>query len=477
MSDVKGQVVSGVKWSLFGKLVSQLFSWVVTFIVIRILTPNDYGIIELSTALITLGIALGVSGFSDVIVQKKQHDTKLCAQVFTLAIGFNGALFLLIFSSAGAVANWYDSPQLADVIRLLSLNILLLSFSVVPAGILKREMNFKRLSLIQMVQAFVNSLTTLTLALLGFEYWAIAFGSLIAMVTSVILLNIYSASHLRLTTDFSEFRSHFNFGMFTIINRLLHFIFLKADSFIIGKVLGTKSLGYYSVGSQLANLPLEKVAQTLNEVSFVGYAKVKEDRAATAYYYLQSSKIIALMAFSIFWGMASIAEPLINVLLGDKWLNAGIIFQLLALVMPFRIYQLATHSAIAGIGHPKFNTRNLMVLCVVIPSSVYIGLQWDLVGAALGWSLGYLLFFVWMIRRSLKFLSVQPIDFIRSILVPLCAGSLMLLVNFLLYQYLGEENSFTTLLCLILAGAVSFISVVLVFDKSSVVKLKNLLHK
>jgi len=476
MSDVKSQVVSGVKWSLFGKLISQVFSWVVTFTVIRILTPEDYGIIELSGAMITLGIALGVSGFSDVIVQKKPEDKNLCAQVLTLAIIFNGLLFIFFYFSASSIANWYNSPQLTDVIRLLSVNILLISFSVVPAGLLKKSMDFKKLSLIQMTQAIINSITTLILALLGFGFWSIAIGSLSAMIVFVVLLNIYASSSFSLTANFTGFSKHFNFGFFTITNRLLNFIFLKADSLIIGKMLGTTSLGYYSVGSQLANLPLEKVAQTLNEVSFVGYAKIKEDKEAISYYFTQSSRIIAVLAFSIFWGMASIAQPLVIVLLGDKWADASIIFQVLALVMPFRIYQLAVHSAIAGIGHPKFNTKNLVVLCAVIPVSVVLGLEWGLLGAAIGWSVGYLLFFIWMINRSLEFLSVTIYNFIRSLLFPIMAGVVMLIVNYGLFNHLlMAESNFLNLSYLIGAGAASYICIIFLFDRSLIIKVKSLI--
>lgn len=475
MPNVKNQVLTGIKWSLFGKLVAQIFSWIVTFTVIRILTPEDYGIIELATAMISLGVALGVSGFSDVLVQKKTHDSLLCSQVLTVAALFNVSLFLLLFFTAPHVAQWYQIPALTSVIQVLSINILLISLTVVPAGILKREMNFKKLALLQMCQAITNSITTLILALSGFGYWSIAVGSFSGMFVFALLLNVFSKTTFKLTTNFQGFGHYFQFGMFTIVNRFLNFIFLKADVLIIGKLLGTSQLGYYSVGSQLANLPLEKVAQSLNEVSYTGYAKVKNDQSAIAYYFIQSSKIIALLAFSVFWGMASIAEPLINIVIGGKWLSAAPILQILALVMPFRIYQLAVHSAIAGIGFPKFNTKNLSVLCVLIPSTVYIGLQWGLIGAAIGWALGYMVFFIWMIIRSLNFLNVNIVDFGRSFLIPMLAGGAMFSLNYFLYHNIFEPTELTTLAYLIVIGTIIYFAVIFTLDKALLVKVKGLL--
>ncbi|NQY62270.1 MAG: lipopolysaccharide biosynthesis protein [Alteromonadaceae bacterium] len=477
MTIVKMQVISGIKWSMFAKIISQIFSWIVTFVVIRILMPEDYGIIELATAMVSLGLVLGMSGFSDVIVQRKDKDPQLYAQVFTLALSLNFLLFLILFLSADSIADWYNAPNLGLVIKFLSVNLLFVSLKVVPAGILKREMDFKKLSLIQLTVGLLSSALTLTLALLGYSYWSIAIGSLAATIMSAILLNFITRAPMRLTTSFKSFGPSFHFGVFTVINQLLTFLFLKVDSLIIGKVLGISSLGFYSAGSQLANLPLEKVAQTLNEVSFAGYAKVKEDKAGVSYYFLQSSRLVSLMVFPVFWGMASIADPLVDLFLGEKWLSAAPIFQILALVMPFRIYQLVIQSAIAGIGFPKYNSKNLLILCVVIPISVLSGLPWGIQGAAIGWALGYLLFFLWMIFRSLSFLNVMSLDFIKTLATPMMAGLIMLLINFQLDYFIGSYDAWLKLIILIGSGAVTYISLVFFVEKQRLILLKNIIFK
>ncbi|KGJ95950.1 lipopolysaccharide biosynthesis protein [Thalassotalea sp. ND16A] len=475
MLDIKSRVVSGVKWSLSAKLFAQIFSWVVTFTIIRILTPEDYGIIEISTAMIGLAVALGVSGLSDVLVQKKEQDDKLYSQVLTLAFTVNILLVLILLLTADLIANWFAIPQLENIIKVLSFNVFLISFTIVPEGILKREMNFKRLSLIQLVKAVTNSVTSLILALNGFGLWSIILGNLASTLILVLLLNLSVKSKYFFTMDFSDFYYYFNFGLFTMVNSLLTFIFLKADALIIGKLLGSESLGYYSVGSQLANLPLEKVAQTLNEVSYVGYANVKENPRHVAYYYLQSSKIIAFLAFPVFWGLASVAQPLVEVLLGEKWADATVIIQVLAVVMPFRIYQLATQSAIAGIGHPKFNSKNLAVLCVVIPPSVLIGLNWGILGAAVGWSLSYFIFYIWMLRRSFKFLDINPLDYLKSIAAPMISGAAMFLVNFVLMDNTFYDNSIWDLCSLIIIGALVYFAFIFLFDKTIISRFKQLL--
>ena len=477
MPDVKTQVIRGMKWSLYAKLIAQIFSWVVTFVVIRILVPEDYGIIEIATAMISLGIALGVSGFSDVIVQKKTHDKQLCAQVLTIAVVFNTSLFLFLFFSASAIAQWYKTPELTLVIQALSINILLVSLTIVPAGILKREMNFKTLSICQLIQAMTNSTVTLTLALLEYAYWSIALGSLAGTIMFALLLNLITKAPIRLTLIFTGFKNYFHFGLFTIINRVLNFIFQKADSLIIGKILGISPLGIYSVGSELANLPLEKVAQSLNEVSYAGYAKIKDDPQAIAYYYLQSSRLLSLLVFPVFWGMASIAEPLIQLLLGDKWLGSTVVFQILALIMPFRIYQLATHSAIAGIGHPKFNTKNLIALCLIIPCAVIVGLNWGLTGAASGWASGYFIFFIWMMNRSLCFLVIRQFDYIKSISVPMFAGILMLLINWLLNPYFVDYNVVIKISTLVFSGATVYLTTIILLDRNRLIQIKALILK
>ena len=163
MPEIKSQVIAGVKWSLLAKTASQIFSWAATFFVIRILSPEDFGIIELATAIISLATALGISGFSDVLVQKKRHDKVLCNQVFTVSLAVNLILFIAIFSSAGFVARWFAAPNLEAVIQLLSINILTIALTIVPSGILKREMKFKSLSVIEMISALCNAVVSLTL--------------------------------------------------------------------------------------------------------------------------------------------------------------------------------------------------------------------------------------------------------------------------------------------------------------------------
>ncbi len=465
-SSIKQDVKQGLAWSTIGKFVTQLFTWTSTFFVINILSPNDYGIIEICIALVSLSFVLSEGGLADAVVRYKDTSKQFSNEIFTTALLLNVAMYSIIWVTSPFVSAFFDEPALSTALRIIALQLPISSFFIVPLGRLRLIMNFKKIAIIEGITGVSNAAITLTCAVSGLAYWSLIYGVLGASIIKAFLLNYKSGDYYYLTTRFILLRKVARFSGLTVINRLLWLTYTKADVFIVGHFLSTVALGYYSVALQIAALPLIKVGAIINQVSFTAYAKISHDIKQVRYYFLLSSRTLAVISFPLFFGIAATAPTFVPLLLGDKWLASIRPLQILATIVPFRMLSLASQAMIQGMGKPEINTKSLLIAIITVPACMIVGANVDINYAALGWSLGYLIYAVFLAFRSIKLLEIEGVLYFTDVFIPLIFASIMFLgVIFIDLQYV-YFGPFSKLLTQMIVGITIYVSLLFLLGKN-----------
>jgi teichuronic acid exporter len=427
---LKLRALSGVRWTVTARFIVQLITWPMTILVMRLLHPHDYGVVAMSTIVIGFVALFGEPGLAAGLVQTHvlREDTSRAASGVILLL--NLALLTALMLAAPAIAAWYREPQLTLVIRVASLSLLSTAIATVPQALLQRNLRFRELALALVAGNLAGCLVTVTCAFLDFGVWALVIGSLvISFVTSVVII-CYQRGVV--WPDFSRglepVRHLVHFSAHIVGSRILWYWSFNLDLIILGRLVPSSAVGSYSVGSNLAAIPGDKVMDALNRVSFPTLSRMRTDLARFNSTTERLLRLLALFGFSIAWGIAAVAPEFVHVVLSDKWRLAVIPLVMLSIAAPIRMLWAFQNTVNVAVGSPAANTRVLMVSGVLLPIGILLGARADGInGAAVSLVVIYPIVFLVSTFLSCRATGRAMRDTLRQPVVPFIGGVCMLI--------------------------------------------------
>ncbi len=335
MGELKDKTLSGVKWTAIGRFSTKGVSFVIGLLLARMLSPSDYGLVGMLGIFLAIAQTFIDSGFGSALVRKKDCSEEDFSTAFYFNIGVGLLCFLILFFSAPLIANFFDTPILKDVTRVLSINLLVSSLSIVQYAKLNIALDFKLPAKIALVTTILSGIVGLTMAYVGLGVWSLVFQNVSSSIINAILLWI--AAKWRPQRKFSKrsFKYLFGFGSKILASGLLHTVYANLTTIIIGKFYTAKDLGYYSRGESLATFPSSNITGILQSVTYPILSKLQDDDARLIRVY---RKYISMASMIIFFGMfllAALAKPFILTLLTDKWANSIIYLQVFCFAWMF----------------------------------------------------------------------------------------------------------------------------------------------
>ena len=454
---LRAQVISGFRWVAGMRLISQVFAWAVTIVVIRLLSPTDYGLLAMATVFIEFFTMIAEFGIGAALVQAPEIDDQTLRKLFGFAIVVNVALFAVMCLTAPMNARFFREPRVVTIVRVLSVQYVLMIFSVVPQAQLARKLNYKGPAVIELSAAITASVTTLVLALAGAGVWALVWGSLAATLCRTVGLNLLSPFARWPVFGFRGTSQLLAFGGNVTATRIMWFFYSQADIIIGGRILGKDLLGLYSVAMHLASLPARKSSAIINQVSFPAFARIQDDRQRYASSFLLAVRSLSFVLFPVLWGMSSVAPEMVSVLLGDKWTSATVPFQLLALIMPIHMFAPFMNTAAQGIGRADIAAKQVFVSSLVMPTAFMVGSHWGLTGLAMAWLLGFPVVFIVAMRLFLPVIELRVRDLLAAMARPVVASAGMAAGVTLIRIPLESGGSLSVrLTVLVVAGVVTY---------------------
>lgn len=335
MSELRNKTLSGVKWNAIGRFSTQGISFVIGVFLARILSPSDYGVIGMIGIFMAIAQTFIDSGFSSALIRKKD-----CTEIdYSTAFYFNIAVgivsYLILFFSAPLIADFFKTPILVDIVRVLSINLFLNSLTIVQTAILTVAVDFKSQAKISLVSTIVSGIIGLTMAYNGYGVWSLVYQSVSSSAVRTLLFWMVTKWKPKKIFSKDSFNYLFGFGSKILSASILHTIYANLTTILIGKFYTPKDLGYYSRGESMANLPSSNLTAILKSVTYPILSKIQDDDNRLIQVY---RKYICLTSMVIFFGMcllAALAEPLIITLFTDKWANSVVYLQVFCFALMF----------------------------------------------------------------------------------------------------------------------------------------------
>ena len=474
--DIQKQMISGFAWQGVTKGIAQTASWVATIWVARLLDPVDYGI--MAVAGIFTGFAFRVSelGLAEGLITRQNAEIETQESVFTLGLALATALYAMLYFGAPTAAALYGMPEIESVIRIGGIAIFLGATKSVPYAINMRALNYRYRSLVSMSAQFAQIIIMVALAYFGYGYWSLVWGFLVSQMVMAVLYWPLYARFPRLRRQSQESLKAAGFGVKLTLNRISYFILEQSPSAIIGKVLGSGILGYFSMAFRLAVLPLDQIASVFNQVVFPAIARINPDKSDDAkYLFLQTHKYLLLIAQPALIGIALVATDLVPLILTDKWNPIVPALQIFCALNVLRLSSMVFTPVLLGRDRPELVLKVTLTGLLLLPAAVYIGSKYGLLGAVVAWALVQPVLFAVALRYLMKSISMGMMEFIKSWVPASTSSIVMIVVVILLGTQLGEFSTAGRFAIQVSAGALSWFLTLLLVHGDEVRKLKRII--
>ncbi len=409
-------VIQGLKWGAMLRLAAQIFTWLNTLFLIRLLTPDDYGLMAMAMAFIGVFALMGDFGIAKAVIQAENLNKQLLRQAFTINLLSCFVLFLLFFFAAPLIADFFDEPRVTLLVQVVACQHLILIFHTLPYAMASRNMLFKEREKVQFYTILSSSIFTLTLAAMGMGVWALILGHLFMKTVSTIGFIRLQPCWVSPSFNFDGFAKMASFGGTATLNDVLRYAWNIFPNISIGYVLTKVELGVFSVARNLANLPSDKIGELLNHLGLSSFAKLQNEPEQAGGYLIKSTELAAFILFPMYFGMSAVAPELITLTLSEKWIVVIIPFQILCLSSPLRLLSEIQATAVTGMGQPGRNTRILLQSLVMLPVIIYGINVGGVAGACQAWLVITVISFIFHLQQVLPALKVRFTDYLKALL-------------------------------------------------------------
>lgn len=470
-------VIKGLKVGALLRFAAQVFTWLNTLILIRLLTPDDYGLMAMTMAFIGIFALMGDFGIGKAIIQAEELSTIQLRQAFTINIVSCLIFFSFFFSMAPVIASFFDEPRVTVLVQAVACQHLIMVFHTLPYAMASRRMLFKEREKVQFYTALMTSVVTIAMAASGLGVWSLILGHLFMRLALAIGYNCIAPCWVWPALSFHGFSKMAGFSGIATVNDVLRYFVNVFGNISIGRLLTKADLGVFSVARNLANLPSDKIGELLNHLGLSSFAKLQNERAVAGQYLHKSVQLASLVLFPMYLGMCAISPELITLVLSEKWALAIVPFQILCLTSPFRMLSEMMATGITAVGEPGKNSRALLLTILTLPI-FFFGIQYGVEGACWAWLTINLISFTVHLKLMLPAFELKISSFLCALLPSFCSSIVMLAGLMLLRDQLaGQVHEATLLFIMILTGAMIFSVVqLLLFRRQLFTTLRYLRH-
>lgn len=374
-------MAKGAAWMLLARVATRVIGMLSTLVLARVLTPEDFGLVAMATSIVAVIELLRAFGFDTVLIQKQQagRDHYDTAWTFNAIVGLVAAVVVLLLSIPAT--KFYGEARITPLMWLLAAGLAIQGFENVGIVDFRKYMRFDKDFAFVLGAKVAGFLVTVPAAVFFRSYWALVLGIMATRVWAVVAS--YAMHPYRPRFSLAAYRELISFSKWLLFNNILLYLKSRASDFVIGRVSGARSLGLFNVSYEIANLPTTEIVMPINRAVYSGYARMGNDRATLGQGFLNVISVITAFALPAGAGIAVLAPLLVPLALGDQWLEAMPIIQVLAIYGVLIALQTNTLYIYIALGEPRTATLlNALHVGILIPALIFGTMTAGAVGAA-----------------------------------------------------------------------------------------------
>jgi lipopolysaccharide exporter len=442
-----GGLLRNISYIAAARAVAMAFQLASSIVLSRHLDAHDYGIVGFALVFINFLTQFQDLGLNTAAVQARALDETALATAFWLKMALGTGMCLIAMLAAPAAAAFFDEPAVTVVLRVLSLNFVIGAFAFIPTTLLTRALNYRSISVAQIITTIVSGMVSIGLALADAGYWSIVAGHLSATLAFAMWINVTCPHRVEWRFSARDASDLAQYGVALFGSGLVVFLLFNADNFLIGLVLGADALGYYALAFNWAAMIAVTMSLVVNSVLFPTLSRLQLDRSQLRETYLTALHYITAVGVFVNVTLWFVAPELLIVILGrgtGKWLPALDALRVLCMYGISRVILEPLASVIMALGKPAVMFRaNLVVagleIALLYPALIYGGIVGAAAAVTAAYTVQYALYYPFYRRE----LAVGWRDLYRSVGPGIAAAAGAAPVLLIASRALGEPTVVT----------------------------------
>lgn len=350
---LKQKATTGIIWTAVQKYSTMTISFIAGMILARLLSPEDFGSIGMLEIFMYMAQVFIDSGFGSALIQKKNPTQTDYSTIFYFNIGMSVVLYAILFISAPFIAEFYHMPELCLILRVQGIVLFINSLNVIQQNIIRKNLQFKKLSKITITTSFITLVVTIILAYCGWGVWALVAQNYLIALVPCIFFWLTTDWHPTLEYSWKSFRELFSFGAFMFLTHLFETFSNKISGLLIGRWFNPTTMGFYSRAESTANLASLSIAGVMISTTYPLYASVQDDKERLGNIIKRITSTLAYVTYPFLFMLILIAKPLFIILFSEKWTPCVPYFQMLCLAGLATCLQAVNYQSIAAIGKSR----------------------------------------------------------------------------------------------------------------------------
>ncbi len=441
-------------WSSIDRFTTQGIQFVFSILIARLLSPSDYGVVAMLGIFLAVSQTFVDSGFGVALIRKIDRTDTDFSTVFYFNIAVGLFFYAVLWLASPYIAAFYDIPLLEDVTKVVALTLVFSSFSGVQSAKLTIAIDFKTGAKISVTVTLLSGAVGLWIAYRGYGVWALVVQSVSGSLMRTALLWLFVRWMPKLVFSWRSFREMFSFGSKLLTSRLLDTVYNNVYTLVIGRCFSSATLGVYSRADSLAQYPSFNLTSVLQGVTFPVLCSIQNEPERLADIYKRFLRLSAFVVFPLMVGLAAVADPLIRLLLTDRWEGAIYLLQIVCFSMMWYPIHAINLNLLQVKGRSDFflklevikKIQGVIVLCATIPLGI--------VAMCYGRIFGSLLSLVWNTYYTRKLIGYGYWAQMRDLLHILVHALVMGVIVWGVVQWTGQL--WLQLVAGIVAGAIYY---------------------
>lgn len=376
---IRNQAISGVKWTTVSTITLAAVNILKISVLARFLDKNDFGLMALVTFVLGFMNLFMDMGLTSAILHKQEISKQEYASLYWLNIFFSIVIVGLLILLSPLITEFYNEPELKNLIPLMSISILLSALGSQFRTINQKNLNFKYLGIVDIISAICGLVTGVLLAVLDYGVYALVFGSLVIYAVSNIIFFVKGVSRIGILFHFkiNETKPFLRIGIYQVGGQIINYFTRDFDILIIGKIMGTEVLGGYSLAKQLVRRPMQILSPITTKVGVSVFPKYQNDHKSLRRYFAKLINANGTIG-SYVWGLIAILAPyLVIVFYGKDYLSIVLFVQLFTILTYLRYMGGIVGVLVITTGRTDYEFYWNILISLITPIAIYIGAQYS----------------------------------------------------------------------------------------------------
>lgn len=464
-TNMKSKVLSGLFWKVMENGGTQGIQFVVSIILAKLLTPEEYGVVGLITIFITIANVFVQNGFNTALIQKKNADDVDFSSVFYLSLGVAAIMYVILFAGAPFIASFYEEPELVLIIRVLAITLFFGAVTSVQNAAVARRMEFRGLFFATLTAVIISGALSIVMAYKGMGVWALVGQQLAYFFFLMIVLFVTVSWKPKLLFSLTRVKTLFSFGWKLLCSSLIDTVYNNIYGLVIGKAYNNEMLGYYNRGDQFPKLITNNLGIAIQSVMLPAFSANQSDKQKVKSMVRRSIVTSSFVILPMMAGLIAVAEPMVVVLLGEQWLPCVPFLQLMCVAYSFWPIHIANLQAINAMGRSDTFLKLEIIKKTVGVAGLIIGIGFNVyVLVILKAVIDFICTFInaWPNKKLLDYSIIEQWKDILpsmgiSIIMGICAYSMQFVIS----------NSLICLVVQVVIGAVVYVGLAKLFRMES----------